>query len=98
MGIGMALSEGMQIGDDGRQRSPHLLDYKLQTASDCPPIEVRWVEVPDDEAGPNGSKGVAEPPCVPTPGAIGNAIAKVLGRRVHELPMTPARVWEASQQ
>jgi CO/xanthine dehydrogenase Mo-binding subunit len=98
MGIGMALSEGTLIGDDGRQRNPHLLDYKLQTASDCPPIEVHWVEVPDDEAGPNGSKGVAEPPCVPTPGAIGNAIAKVLGRRVYELPMTPARVWEASQQ
>jgi CO/xanthine dehydrogenase Mo-binding subunit len=98
MGIGMALTEGTQIGDDGRQRNPHLLDYKLQTASDCPPIEVRWVEVPDDEAGPNGSKGVAEPPCVPTPGAIGNAIAKVLGRRVHQLPMTPSRVWEASQR
>ncbi|HEU0194811.1 MAG TPA: xanthine dehydrogenase family protein molybdopterin-binding subunit [Gaiellales bacterium] len=98
MGIGMALTEGTQIGDDGRQRNPHLLDYKLQTASDCPPIDVRWVEVPDDEAGPNGSKGVAEPPCVPTPGAIGNAIAKVLGRRVYRLPMTPARVWEASQK
>jgi len=30
---------------------------------------------------------------VPTSGAIGNAVAKVLGRHVNELPMTPERVW-----
>src|SRR5689334_14698187 len=95
MGIGMALSEGTQVGDDGRQLNPYLLDYKLQTASDAPPIAVEWIEVPDANAGPNGAKGVAEPPCVPTPGAVANAIAKVIGARVDRLPMTPARVWEA---
>ena len=31
-------------------------------------------------AGPQGSKGVGEPPCVPTAGAIANAIATVIGR------------------
>ncbi len=97
MGIGMALSEGIQLSDDGRQLNPYLLDYKLATASDAPPITVHWVEVPDPGAGPNGAKGVAEPPCVPTPGAIANAIAKVTGARVHRLPMTPTRVWEAMQ-
>ncbi|MGN6378739.1 MAG: xanthine dehydrogenase family protein molybdopterin-binding subunit [Gaiellales bacterium] len=97
MGIGMALSEGTQVGDDGRQLNPYLLDYKLQTASDAPPIAIDWVEVADYEVGPNGAKGVAEPPCVPTPGAVGNAIARATGARVHRLPMTPARVWEAMQ-
>ena len=29
--------------------------------------------------GPKGSKGVGEPPCVPTAGAVANAIAKVIG-------------------
>ena len=29
MGIGQALSEGTQFDEDGRQRNPHLLDYKL---------------------------------------------------------------------
>jgi CO/xanthine dehydrogenase Mo-binding subunit len=98
MGIGMALTEGTQIAEDGRQLNPYLLDYKLQTASDAPPIAVQWIEVPDPEAGPNGAKGVAEPPCVPTPGAIANAIAKVIGARVDRLPMTPARVWEAASR
>ena len=40
MGVGLALSEGTQLDDEGRQRNPHLLDYKLITASDAPEIEV----------------------------------------------------------
>jgi CO/xanthine dehydrogenase Mo-binding subunit len=97
MGIGMALSEGSQLSADGRQLNPYLLDYKLQTASDVPSIRIDWVGRPDPNAGPNGAKAVAEPPCVPTPGAVGNAIAKVAGR-VHRLPMTPSRVWEAMRR
>jgi CO/xanthine dehydrogenase Mo-binding subunit len=100
MGIGMALLEGSLIGDDGRQQNPHLLDYKLQTASDSPPIHIAWADTRTKEGagGPNGSKGIGEPPCVPTAGAIGNAIAQVTGARVHQLPMTPTRVWEAVQR
>jgi CO/xanthine dehydrogenase Mo-binding subunit len=95
MGIGQALSEGTQLDELGRQRNPHLLDYKLITASDAPQIDVAWIETDTPNAGPKGSKGVGEPPCVPTAGAIANAIAKVIGARVRQLPMTPERVWEA---
>ena len=95
MGIGQALSEGTQLDELGRQRNPHLLDYKLVTAADAPTIEIDWVETETPNAGPKGSKGVGEPPCVPTAGAIANAIAKVVGARVRRLPMTPERVWEA---
>ncbi|MGL5811469.1 MAG: xanthine dehydrogenase family protein molybdopterin-binding subunit [Nocardioides sp.] len=95
MGIGQALSEATYFDQDGRQRNPGLLDYKLQTASDGPPISVRWIEVDTPNAGPKGSKGVGEPPSVPTAGAIGNAIATVIGRHVNQLPMTAERVWSA---
>jgi CO/xanthine dehydrogenase Mo-binding subunit len=95
MGIGQALYEGTQLDDFGRQRNPSLLDYKLVTASDAPQIDIAWVETDTRNAGPKGSKGVGEPPCVPTAGAIANAIAKVVGARVRQLPMTPERVWEA---
>jgi CO/xanthine dehydrogenase Mo-binding subunit len=95
MGIGQALSEGTQLDELGRQRNPHLLDYKLVTASDAPQIDVAWIETDTPNAGPKGSKGVGEPPCVPTAGAIANAIAKVIGARVRQLPMTPERVWDA---
>lgn len=97
MGIGQALSEVTMFDADGRQRNPGLLDYKLQTVSDAPEINIRWIEIDTPNAGPKGSKGVGEPPSVPTPGAIGNAIARLIGRHVAELPMTPERVWAASR-
>jgi CO/xanthine dehydrogenase Mo-binding subunit len=96
MGIGQALSEVTQLDSDGSQRNPHLLDYKLVTASDAPRIDVAWIETPAQNGGPKGSKGVGEPPTVPTPGAIANAIARVIGARVRQLPMTPERVWAAA--
>ena len=98
MGIGQALLEVSQLDEDGRQRNPHLLDYKLVTAADAPRIDVDWIETPAQNGGPKGSKGVGEPPTVPTPGAIANAIARAVGARVTELPMTPERVWAAMQQ
>ncbi len=95
MGIGQALSERVLLSDDGRQRNPYLLDYKLQTCADVPPISVSFVDAPSPTAGPKGLKGVAEPPCVPTPGAIANAISRAIGTQVRQLPMTPERVWSA---
>jgi CO/xanthine dehydrogenase Mo-binding subunit len=98
MGVGLAISEGTQLDDKGRQRNPHLLDYKLITCSDAPEMDIDWVQIPAKGAGPRGSKGVGEPPQVPTAGAIANAIAKVLGRQVRRLPMTPEQVWSASRE
>ena len=95
MGIGQALTEGVQLTDDGRQRNAYLLDYKLQTVADVPSIHVDFVDAPSPTGGPKGLKGIAEPPCVPTPGAIANAIARAVGVRVSELPMTPERIWGA---
>ncbi len=97
MGLGQALSEGTQLDEEGRHLNPHLLDYKLVTAADAPRIDVAWVETEAPNAGPKGSKGVGEPPCVPTAGAVGNAIARATGARVRRLPMTPERVWAASR-
>ena len=54
------------LDEQGRQRNPHLLDYKLMTCSDAPAIDVDWIEY--DSVGPRGSKGVGEPPQVPTAG------------------------------
>jgi CO/xanthine dehydrogenase Mo-binding subunit len=98
MGIGQALLEVSQLDEEGRQRNPHLLDYKLVTASDAPRIDVAWIETPAENGGPRGTKGVGEPPTVPTPGAIANAIARIVGARVRELPMTPERVWAAAAE
>jgi CO/xanthine dehydrogenase Mo-binding subunit len=97
MGIGQALTEATTFDDAGRQRNPHLLDYKLPTAADVPRIDIAWVETPALDGGPNGSKGMGEPPCVATPAAIANAIGQATATRVRLLPMTPERVWETLQ-
>jgi CO/xanthine dehydrogenase Mo-binding subunit len=93
-GLGIALSEGT-VHEDGRQVNAHLLDYKLQTAADAPPIVVGFVDSDPGEGTPFGSKGVGEPPVIPPAAAVANALARAAGGRVRQLPMTPERVWEA---
>jgi len=97
MGIGQALSEGTQYGEDGRQKNAGLLEYKLQTVADAPTITTRFIEPGGEGAGPRGAKGLAEAPNVPTAAAISNAIAQLIGTPVRQLPMTAERVWEAGQ-
>ncbi len=95
MGVGQALTEGTRYDDEGRQRNAGLLEYKLQTIADAPSIHTQFVEIATPNAGPRGAKGLAEAPNVATAGAIANALAKVIGQRVRELPMTAERVWRA---
>ena len=70
-------------------------DYKLPTIADAPEIVVDFVDVPDANLPNVGSKGLGEPPIIPTAAAIANAFAHATGRRCRALPMTRARVLEA---
>jgi CO/xanthine dehydrogenase Mo-binding subunit len=99
MGVGIALWEGT-VYQGGQQRNPDLLDYKIATAADAPNVKIAFVDAPvaAERGGPHGSKGVGEPPCVPTPGAVANAIADACRVRPHRLPMTASRVWSALQE
>lgn len=97
MGIGQALTERTVYDEDGRQLNPGLLEYKLQTSADAPTIRTKFIQTPTVNAGPNGAKGLAEAPNVPTAAAISNALAKLLGEPVRQLPMTAERVWEVMQ-
>ena len=95
MGIGQALTEGTTYDADGRQRNAALLEYKLQTCADAPPISIHFVEINTPDAGPRGSKGLAEAPNVAPAAAISNALAQIVGTPIRRLPMTAERVWEA---
>ena len=97
MGIGQALTEGTRYSDDGHQLNAAMLEYKLQTAADAPPINTQFVEIATEDAGPNGAKGLAEAPNVPTAAAIANGIAQLIGRPVTQLPMTAERVWATGE-
>ena len=89
--LGIALTEALRYDDEGRLTNPSLLDYRKLTAADLPDIETIIVEVPSP-AGPFGARGVGEPPIIPAPAAIANAIHDATGVRITELPLTPERV------
>ena len=89
--LGMALTEALNFDDSGRLTNPSLLDYRKLTAADLPNIETIIVEVPAP-AGPFGARGVGEPPIVPAPAAIANAIEDATGARLTDLPLTPERI------
>jgi CO/xanthine dehydrogenase Mo-binding subunit len=89
--LGFALTEGLLFDEKGRLTNPSLLDYRKLTAADLPKIETIIVEVPSP-AGPFGARGVGEPPIVPAPAAIANAVFNATGARITELPITPERI------
>jgi CO/xanthine dehydrogenase Mo-binding subunit len=93
-GLGLALWEEMIYDRDGRLLNGNLLDYRLPTARDLPPIETIIVEVPSEE-GPYGARIIGEPSIVPGMAAISNAVENAVGARVTEAPIRPERVLRA---
>jgi xanthine dehydrogenase molybdenum-binding subunit len=92
-GIGWGLYEGNQYAPDGSLLNPTLLDNKLPTALDVPAVAPVIVEVPNPHH-PFGVRGAGEMPIVPPPAALANAIYRATGRRMEQLPMTPAYILE----
>lgn len=90
-GVGWGLLEAMVYDEDGRLLTASFVDYAMPRADHLPPIEVELVEQPSP-LGPFGARGIGEPPIIPGAAAIANAIADATGRRLTDLPMTPARV------
>ena len=90
-GIGWALHEAIEFDDSGQLITGSLLDYTLPKSTHIPTIETVLVEVPSVH-GPFGAKGVGEPPAIPGPAAVRNAIKRATGARLTVLPMRPERV------
>ena len=98
MGIGQALLEVSQLDADGRQRNPHLLDYKLVTAVRRPADRRRLDRDAGAERRPARARraSASRRPCRPRARSRTRSPASI-GGRVRELPMTPERVWAAGQ-
>jgi xanthine dehydrogenase YagR molybdenum-binding subunit len=60
-----------------------------------PEIDVLFVDQADPEANSVGSKGLGEPPIIPAPAAVANAVADAIGVRITDLPITPDKVLRA---
>ena len=90
-GIGWALMEGFDYDHDGRLRNASLLDYRMPTALDVPPIECVIIETPVPGV-PYGVRGVGEVPIVPPMAAVANAVADAIGVRMRDLPISPPKL------
>ncbi|MGE0736847.1 MAG: 4-hydroxybenzoyl-CoA reductase subunit alpha [Alphaproteobacteria bacterium] len=96
MGLGQALSEETGYYH-GLPLAPNMLDYRVPTMLDSPPIEVHIVESIDPH-GPFGAKEAGEGSLAGFLPALVNAIADATGLRITELPATPDRVYAALEK
>jgi carbon-monoxide dehydrogenase large subunit len=91
--------EGIEYDDEGNVLNGTLMDYLVPTAVESPNWETGHTITPSPHH-PLGAKGVAESPTVGAPPAIANAIIDALaplGIKHLDIPITPAKVWDAIQ-
>ncbi|HXG42396.1 MAG TPA: xanthine dehydrogenase family protein molybdopterin-binding subunit [Dehalococcoidia bacterium] len=96
-GIGQALMESAQYGDDGQVLSSSFMGYPLPKAGDVPAIEVQLLEG-QTAINPLGARGVGEGGTVAAPPAVVNAVMDALaplGIRHIDMPLLPERVLRA---
>ena len=96
MGMGQAMSEEAAY-HDGLMLTANMLDYRVPTIQDSPPIEVGIIESIDPH-GPFGAKEAGEGSLAAFLPALTNAIADATGLRFNDLPVTPDRVFAAVEK
>lgn len=99
-GIGAALYERIAYDEAGQPLTATFMDYTIPTAVEVPRLELAHQETPTPFT-PLGTKGVGESGVGAPLGALCSAVENALPEldvRLTELPLTPARVWEAIRE
>ena len=87
-GLGHTLSEERLLDPrSGTVLTQTLDSYRMPTIADVPEIVTELIDVPDAHLTNLGSKGLGEPPIIPTSAAIANAIRDATGADVRSLPI-----------
>jgi carbon-monoxide dehydrogenase large subunit len=99
-GFAIAAMQLISFDEDGNCMGSNFTDYLLPTSWETPNFET-FATVTPSPHHPFGAKGVGESATVGSPAAYVNAVVDALahlGVRNLEMPVTPARVWEALQE
>jgi aerobic carbon-monoxide dehydrogenase large subunit len=99
-GLGQVLLEQAIYDADGQLVTGSFMDYAMPHAHDVPMINVVSHPVPT-KSNPLGAKGCGEAGTSGGLPSVANAVIDALseyGIRHLEMPMTPARIWQAIQQ
>jgi len=94
--LGYGLLEEVLI-KDGQVLNPNFLEYKIPTALDMPALS-RVIVESYDELGPFGAKGVGNSPVINMAPAIANAVARAVGVRIKELPITAESILKGLEE
>ena len=86
MGASFVMREEVRFAE-GKVATTTWQDYPILRFSDVPEIEIRMIDNPNEPA-----LGLGEASVGPTGAAIGNAVARALGRRIRDLPLTRERI------
>ena len=93
MGLSMALMEATAVDPSaGGFVRKDLAQYHIATCADVPSVEAFWIDENDPHLWPGGGKGIGEIGITGTAAAIGNAVWHATGRRIRDLPITPAKL------
>ncbi|MFC7403733.1 xanthine dehydrogenase family protein molybdopterin-binding subunit [Georgenia alba] len=93
MGLSMALHEhSVRDPRFGHVVTQDLATYHVPVNADVEDMDARWLDEVDDRATPMGSRGAGEIGIVGVAAAVVNAVHHATGRRVRDLPVTPARL------
>ena len=98
-GLGQALLEQAVYDSDGQLVTGSFMDYAMPRAHDAPMIDVLSHPVPT-KSNPLGAKGCGEAGTSGGLPSVANAVIDALsdyGIKHLEMPMTPARIWQAIQ-
>jgi xanthine dehydrogenase YagR molybdenum-binding subunit len=97
--IGHTLSE-RRLTDPatGTVLTQTLDSYRMPTIADTPEIVADCLDLPDEHLTNLGSKGIGEPPIIPTSAAIANAIRDATGADVRELPISREEMLRALRE
>ncbi len=82
---GVDAAQGAFVGQD-------LAQYHIATCADVQDVDAAWIEEEDPHLNPMGAKGIGEIGITGTAAAIGNAVYHATGRRIRDLPITPAKL------
>jgi carbon-monoxide dehydrogenase large subunit len=101
-GIGQALLENCAYDENGQLLSASYMDYAMPRADDLPFMAVDHSCQTPCTHNPLGVKGCGEAGAIGSPPAVVNAVVDALqsaGKDVThiDMPLTPARVWDAMQ-
>ena len=88
MGIGMALFEHTTFDpQNGAPINSNLADYVMAVNADVPPIDMHFLDFPDNEINELGARGIGEIGLAGFAAAMTAAVHHATGVRVRELPI-----------